>query len=71
MHSLAAWLEVGTALLLYAHQGRSWGCTPPGLHSLDDFRVSGLEVGDALTSSLVSDLEVRIALILYAHQGRS
>ena len=35
-----------------------------------DFRVSGLEVGDPLTSYLGSGLEVRIALILYAHQGR-
>ena len=37
------------------------------MHSPDDFRVSGLEVGDALTSYLVSGLEVRIGLILYAH----
>ena len=40
------------------------------MHSPDDFRVSGLEVGDPLTSYLGSGLEVRIALVLYAHQGR-
>ena len=37
------------------------------MHSPADFRVSGLEVGDALTSYLGSGLEVRIALISYAH----
>ena len=41
------------------------------MHSLVDFRVSGLEVGDPLTCYLVSGLNVRIALILYTHQGRS
>ena len=41
------------------------------MHSPADFRVSVLEVGDALTCYLGSGLEVRIALILYAHQGRS
>ena len=41
------------------------------MHSPVDFSVSGLEVGDPLTSYLGSGLEVRIALILYAHQGRS
>ena len=40
------------------------------MHSPADFRVSGLEVGDPLTSYLGSGLEVRIALVLYAHQGR-
>ena len=37
------------------------------MHSLADFRISGLEVGDPLTCYLGSGLEVRIALILYAH----
>ena len=41
------------------------------MHSPADFRVSGLEVGDPLTSYLGSGLEVRIALVLYAHQSRS
>ena len=68
---LGSGLQVRIALVLYAHQGRSLGCTPPRMHSPDDFRVSGLEVGDPLTCYLVSGLEVRIALILYAHQGRS
>ena len=43
------------------------GCTPLRIHSPADFRVSGLEVGDPLTSYLGSGLEVTIALILYAH----
>ena len=42
-----------------------------GMHSFDDFRVSGLEVRIALTCYLVRDMEVRIALILGAHQSRS
>ena len=41
------------------------------MHSPVDLRVSGLEVGDPLTSYLGSGLEVRIALVLYAHQSRS
>ena len=41
------------------------------MHSSDDFRVSGLEVGDAFKCYLVSDLEVKIALILCAHQSTS
>ena len=41
------------------------------MHSPAVFRVSGLEVGDALTSYLGSGLEVRIALSLYEHPGRS
>jgi len=64
-------VEVRIAQILYAHQRRSWGCTPLRMHSPDDFRVSGLEVGDPIMCYLVSDLEVGIALILYAHQGRS
>ena len=40
------------------------------MHTKVEFRVSGLEVGDPLTSYLGSGLEVRIALVLYAHQGR-
>ena len=35
------------------------------MHSPDDFRVSGLEVWDPLTSYLGSGLKVRIAVILY------
>ena len=38
------------------------------MYSPADFRVSGLEVGDPLTSYLGSGLEVRIALILYNYR---
>ena len=41
------------------------------MHSLDDFRVSGMDVRIALICYLVSGMEVGIALILCAHLGRS
>ena len=54
---LGSVLEVRIALFLDAHQGRSQGCTPPRMHSSDDFRVSGL--APALSEVGSSKLEVR------------
>ena len=39
------------------------------MHSPDDFRVSGLEVGDALTCYLGYGMGVGDAIAIYAHQG--